>query len=271
MAKCKIKFSGFSVSLFSEALAFEISNKLEMRWSKFTSRQSKRQWMPSEWKKRWIFSDCFCFSDVFLTGLFFSAIFLLPLVGQWIKSLENIRFGLIHQRSEQQAYIHFGKLFESEYSPVCCVASHEFEFSISSKCLKCRDDCSDYWSTHCSDGASEIILFFVELRTKKISTKANVQQPWRPWRRQSIERNKNCCVKRKQTCIIAAGPEFMPDMRKSSGSLSYGGSSYQCPWCGRLIAPRTVSSYMYVSSVPKKRMKMREKTNHKSHVSKWLN
>lgn len=50
------------------------------------------------------------------------------------------------------------------------------------------------------------------------------------------------------TCIMAAGPEFMPDIRKSSGSLSYGGSSYQWPiWCG-LIDPLAASSYMYVSS-----------------------
>lgn len=32
------------------------------------------------------------------------------------------------------------------------------------------------------------------------------------------------------TWIFAAGPRCMPDMRKSSGSLSYGGSSYQWPW-----------------------------------------
>lgn len=31
------------------------------------------------------------------------------------------------------------------------------------------------------------------------------------------------------TCIVAAGPALIPDIRKSSGSLSYGGSSYQCP------------------------------------------
>lgn len=55
--------------------------------------------------------------------------------------------------------------------------------------------------------------------------------------------NKNLC-----TCIIAAGPELMWDIRKSSGSLSYGGSSYQWPmWCGR-IDPLAASSYMYVSS-----------------------
>ena len=50
-----------------------------------------------------------------------------------------------------------------------------------------------------------------------------------------------------RTCIVAAGP--MPAMRKSSGSLSYGGSSYQFPWCGRPNAPlTTASSYMYESS-----------------------
>lgn len=51
---------------------------------------------------------------------------------------------------------------------------------------------------------------------------------------------------------MAAGPELMPDIRKSSGSLSYGGSSYQCPWCGR-IDPLAASSYIYVSSVTKVR------------------
>lgn len=47
------------------------------------------------------------------------------------------------------------------------------------------------------------------------------------------------------TCIMAAGPALMP-IRKSSGSLSYGGSSYQWP-CGR-IDPLAASSYIYVSS-----------------------
>lgn len=63
------------------------------------------------------------------------------------------------------------------------------------------------------------------------------------------------------TCIIAAGPALMP-IRKSSGSLSYGGSSYQWPiWCGR-IDPLAASSYIYVSSTVKNRKKYKHKYIH---------
>lgn len=67
------------------------------------------------------------------------------------------------------------------------------------------------------------------------------------------------------TCIIAAGPELMP-IRKSSGSLSYGGSSYQWPiWCGR-IDPLAASSYIYVSST----VEVEEKKKHREYLNKFI-
>lgn len=81
------------------------------------------------------------------------------------------------------------------------------------------------------------------------------------------------CKLLKQTWIIAAGPALMPDIRKSSGSLSYGGSSYQWPiWCGRIDPLAAASSYMYVSSVEVKIKiwKNCEKTINGKKSTLWL-